>query len=173
VGRAPGDAGDVVGAGHDVVPERRPEAPDVGLVVEHGAAAVGLVRDMSGPYRGEYEAGGVWAVLDLHGTVSVNGRTIAVEHPGCYELIAATTVNRRSRHNRSRNPDHFRRIRPLWWIRASLLALPSAPLCGRGAGVESAEPRYGLALALALAGRNVVAPERSGFIPGATGGAAS
>ncbi len=35
-----------------------------------------------------YTAGGVSAVLDGNGTVQVNGRTIAVEHPGCYELIA-------------------------------------------------------------------------------------
>jgi hypothetical protein len=30
----------------------------------------------------------VWAVLDGHGAVEVNGRTIAVDHPGAYELIA-------------------------------------------------------------------------------------
>ena len=27
-------------------------------------------------------------MLDGEGTVIVNGRTIAVDHPGCYELIA-------------------------------------------------------------------------------------
>jgi hypothetical protein len=44
--------------------------------------------DVEGPYSGPYEAGGVWAVLDGHGAVSANGETIAVEHPGCYELIS-------------------------------------------------------------------------------------
>jgi len=44
--------------------------------------------DVEGPYSGPYEAGGVWAVLDGRGTVTANGRTITVDHPGCYELIA-------------------------------------------------------------------------------------
>ena len=29
----------------------------------------------------------MWAVLDGHGAVTANGRTFAVDHPGCYELI--------------------------------------------------------------------------------------
>ena len=44
--------------------------------------------DVEGPYEGPYRAGAVWAVLDGAGTVSANGRTITVDHPGCYELIA-------------------------------------------------------------------------------------
>ena len=44
--------------------------------------------DVEGPYSGPYQAGGVWAVLDGHGVVTANGRSIDVEHPGCYELIA-------------------------------------------------------------------------------------
>jgi hypothetical protein len=44
--------------------------------------------DVEGPYSGPYVAGGVWAVLDGSGTVTANLRTIAVEHPGCYQLIA-------------------------------------------------------------------------------------
>jgi hypothetical protein len=44
--------------------------------------------DVPGPYAGAYEAGGVWAVLDGHGWVRANGRTIEVAHPGCYELLA-------------------------------------------------------------------------------------
>jgi hypothetical protein len=43
--------------------------------------------DVEGPYSGPYRAGGVWAVLDGTGTVTVNGRTVTVDHPGCYELI--------------------------------------------------------------------------------------
>jgi hypothetical protein len=45
-------------------------------------------EDVAGPYSGPYEAGGVWAVLDGHGVVNVNGRLVAVEHPGAYELIS-------------------------------------------------------------------------------------
>ena len=45
-------------------------------------------EDVEGPYSGPYEAGGVWAVLDGAGTVTANGATVAVDHPGCYELIA-------------------------------------------------------------------------------------
>jgi hypothetical protein len=44
--------------------------------------------DVEGPYSGPYRAGGVWAVLDGVGTVTANGRTLTVDHPGCYELIA-------------------------------------------------------------------------------------
>ena len=29
----------------------------------------------------------MWAVLDGRGTVTANGRTIEVTHPGCYPLI--------------------------------------------------------------------------------------
>ena len=61
-------------------PVRLEEAPDARLEPQSD--------DVDGPYAGPYRAGGVWAVLDGHGTVTVNGRTIAVEHPGCYELIA-------------------------------------------------------------------------------------
>ncbi len=44
--------------------------------------------DVPGPYSGPYEAGGVWAVLDGQGTVTANGRELAVDHPGAYELIS-------------------------------------------------------------------------------------
>jgi hypothetical protein len=63
-----------------VAPFRREEAPDAVLEPQSD--------DVEGPYSGPYEAGGVWAVLDGQGTVTVNGRTVAVDHPGCYELIA-------------------------------------------------------------------------------------
>ena len=45
-------------------------------------------EDVEGPYSGPYEAGGVWAVLDGQGTATVNGRTLTVEGPGCYELLS-------------------------------------------------------------------------------------
>ena len=44
--------------------------------------------DVEGPYSGPYQAGAVWAVLDGAGAITANGRTIAVDHPGCYELVA-------------------------------------------------------------------------------------
>jgi len=55
-----------------------------------GAAVQPPSAEVEGPYCGPYEAGGVWAVLDGRGKVSANGRTIAVEHPGCYELLSHT-----------------------------------------------------------------------------------
>jgi hypothetical protein len=63
-----------------IVPFRPEEAPDARLEPQ--------TDDVEGPYSGPYTAGGVWAVLDGHGTVSANGRPLRVDHPGCYELIA-------------------------------------------------------------------------------------
>jgi len=45
-------------------------------------------EDVEGPYSGPYEAGAVWAVLDGSGTITANGRTFEVSHPGCYELLS-------------------------------------------------------------------------------------
>lgn len=45
-------------------------------------------EDVEGPYSGPYRAGGVWAVLDGHGSASANGRRFEIKHPGCYELIS-------------------------------------------------------------------------------------
>jgi hypothetical protein len=55
---------------------------------EPGALLAVQSDDVEGPYCGPYEAGGVWAVLDGHGSLTVNGRALAVEHPGCYELFS-------------------------------------------------------------------------------------
>jgi AhpC/TSA family len=63
-----------------VIPLRPEDAPDA-RVREQTA-------DVEGPYSGPYEAGAVWAVLDGNGSVDVNGRSLQVDHPGCYELIA-------------------------------------------------------------------------------------
>jgi len=63
-----------------LVPFRPEEAPDATLEPQ--------TDDVEGPYSGPYRAGSVWAVLDGAGTVTVNGRTLQVEHPGAYELIA-------------------------------------------------------------------------------------
>lgn len=40
------------------------------------------------PYSGPYTAGGVWGVLEGHGTVTVNGTARAIPDTGCYELIS-------------------------------------------------------------------------------------
>jgi hypothetical protein len=53
-----------------------------------GAILLPQSEDVAGPYSGPYEAGGVWAVLEGEGIVTANGRTIRVDHPGAYELIA-------------------------------------------------------------------------------------
>jgi hypothetical protein len=63
-----------------VIPLRPEDAPDA-RVREQTA-------DVEGSYSGPYEAGAVWAVLDGSGSVDVNGRSLQVDHPGCYELIA-------------------------------------------------------------------------------------
>src|SRR5215213_4699041 len=43
--------------------------------------------DQPGAYSGPYEAGAAWAVLEGAGELSANGRTIAVEGPGCFALV--------------------------------------------------------------------------------------
>jgi thiol-disulfide isomerase/thioredoxin len=53
-----------------------------------GATLVPQSDDAPGPYSGPYVAGGVWAVLEGEGSVRANGRTHAVDHPGCYELVS-------------------------------------------------------------------------------------
>jgi hypothetical protein len=44
--------------------------------------------DRAGPYSGPYEAGTVWGVLDGRGTLTVNGRALAVEMPGAHVLLS-------------------------------------------------------------------------------------
>lgn len=60
-------------------PLRLEDAPGAQLAIQSD--------DVLGPYSGPYEAGAVWAVLDGAGTVVANGRPVAVDHPGAYELI--------------------------------------------------------------------------------------
>jgi thiol-disulfide isomerase/thioredoxin len=67
--------------------ERPPVSP-VRPEDEPGALLSAQSDDVAGAYSGPYEAGAVWAVLDGSGTVTANRRSVAVEHPGCYELIA-------------------------------------------------------------------------------------
>jgi hypothetical protein len=72
---------ELLGIEQPLVPTMRPEdAP--GAVLEPQS------EDVDGAYSGPYRAGGVWAVLEGSGTVTVNGRQIVVSPPGCYELIS-------------------------------------------------------------------------------------
>ncbi|HWF72531.1 MAG TPA: DipZ protein [Solirubrobacteraceae bacterium] len=72
--------GELLGVEREPVAPLRPEdAP--------GAEVEPQTEDVAGPYCGPYEAGGVWAVLDGHGTVTANGRELEITHPGCYPLI--------------------------------------------------------------------------------------
>ncbi|HTW42316.1 MAG TPA: DipZ protein [Solirubrobacteraceae bacterium] len=72
--------------------EREPLAP---LRPEDtpGARLEPQTEDQPGAYSGPYEAGGVWAVLDGAGAVTVNGgpatggRELTVAHPGAYPLL--------------------------------------------------------------------------------------
>jgi hypothetical protein len=71
---------ELLGVQRDLVEPVRPEdAPGVLLPAQ--------TADQTGAYSGPYEAGGVWAVLDGAGTVSANGRELAVDGPGVYPLI--------------------------------------------------------------------------------------
>jgi len=72
--------GELLGLDRDPVAPVRPEdAPGVLLPAQ--------TADQEGVYRGPYEAGGVWAVLDGRGVVRANGLEIAVDGPGCYALV--------------------------------------------------------------------------------------
>jgi hypothetical protein len=68
-----------------LAPMRQVDAPDARLLPQ--------TADEPGAYSGPYEAGGVWAVLDGHGTVRVNGGAsaggseLAVAHAGAYPLL--------------------------------------------------------------------------------------
>jgi hypothetical protein len=68
-----------------LAPLRPEDDPDASLAPQ--------TQDQEGAYCGPYEAGGLWAVLDGSGTVSVNGgaaaggRELTVAHPGAYQLL--------------------------------------------------------------------------------------
>jgi hypothetical protein len=68
-----------------LAPLRPEDAPDATLAAQ--------TADQKGAYSGPYEAGGVWAVFDGVGTVTVNGGAssggvaLTVDHPGAYPLL--------------------------------------------------------------------------------------
>ena len=70
----------LLGVEREPVPPVRPEDHPEALLAAQTA-------DQPGAYSGPYEAGGVWAVLEGSGEVTVNGAAIAVESPGCHPLI--------------------------------------------------------------------------------------
>jgi hypothetical protein len=71
----------LLGVEREPLPPLRPEdAPGVLLPAQ--------TEDQPGAYSGPYEAGGVHAVLEGRGEISVDGRTIAISEPGCYELVS-------------------------------------------------------------------------------------
>jgi thiol-disulfide isomerase/thioredoxin len=71
---------ELLGVERDFVPPVRPED-------EAGVLLPAQTADQPGAYNGPYEAGGVYAVLEGEGEVVVDGRSIAVSEPGCYELV--------------------------------------------------------------------------------------
>lgn len=71
---------ELLGVSRETVAPQRPEdAPDALLAAP--------TADRPGPYSGPYEAGGVWAVLDGSGELTVNGQLVAIPGPGAYELV--------------------------------------------------------------------------------------
>ena len=77
--------GELLGVSREPLAPLRPrDAPDANL-------AMPSEDRLTEPFSGPYEAGEVWAVLesrDPGGTVTVNGRELAVDHPGAHLLIA-------------------------------------------------------------------------------------
>ena len=71
---------ELLGTEGDVVPPVRPED-------EPGLLLPAQTDEKPGAYRGPYEAGSVWAVLEGKGSVTANGRTIEIDEPGCYPLV--------------------------------------------------------------------------------------
>jgi AhpC/TSA family len=66
--------------------QREPVAP-VRPEDDPSAMLAAQTEDQPGAYSGPYEAGAVWAVVSGRGELRVNGRAVAVAHPGCVELI--------------------------------------------------------------------------------------
>jgi thiol-disulfide isomerase/thioredoxin len=65
---------------------REPVAPQRPEDVE-GAPLVAPSPDHEGPWSGDYEAGGVWAVLSGRGEIVVNATARSVSQPGAVALI--------------------------------------------------------------------------------------
>jgi hypothetical protein len=70
----------LLGVQRPLVEPMRPEDAE-------GVLLPAQTADQPGAYRGPYEAGGVWAVLDGAGEVRAAGRRVRVDGPGCYALV--------------------------------------------------------------------------------------
>jgi hypothetical protein len=66
--------------GEDVLAPLLPQDADDAMVVVP-------TQEQPGAYSGPYQAGGVWAVLSGAGTVTANGRAMAVDGIGAYRLL--------------------------------------------------------------------------------------
>lgn len=71
---------ELLGVEREPVPYVRPQDDPAAMVVVPTA-------DVEGAYSGPYEAGEVWAVVSGAGALHVDGRTVAVEHPGAVLLV--------------------------------------------------------------------------------------
>jgi hypothetical protein len=71
---------ELLGVEREVLAPLRPEDDPEALIAVP-------TPDQPGAYSGPYEAGGVWAVLEGRGTITVNGRPLAVEHPGAMPIV--------------------------------------------------------------------------------------
>jgi hypothetical protein len=71
---------ELLGVSHEVLAPLRPGDADDALLAAQ-------TEDQPGAYCGPYEAGGVWAVVGGRGVLRVNGREVAVEHPGAALVI--------------------------------------------------------------------------------------
>ena len=71
---------ELLGVEQDTVAPLRPED-------KPGVALVRQSDDVSGPYSGPYEAGGVWGVFEGSGIATVNGVELEIPHSGAHELI--------------------------------------------------------------------------------------
>lgn len=71
---------ELLGIRQETLPPLRPEDAA-------GAVLVPQSEDVTGPYSGPYEAGGVWGVFGGAGVATVNGAAVEIPQPGAYELI--------------------------------------------------------------------------------------
>jgi hypothetical protein len=71
---------ELLGIEQELVAPVRPED-------ETEAILIGQTPDCLGAYSGPYEAGAVWGVFEGKGDVRVDGRSIPITTPGCYQLI--------------------------------------------------------------------------------------
>jgi AhpC/TSA family len=71
---------ELLGTRRDTLPPVRPEDEPSALLVPQS-------DDVSGPYSGPYEAGGVWGVFQGSGVATVNGAEVEIPRSGAYELI--------------------------------------------------------------------------------------